>query len=143
MQRFRDGRVFKAHRLCVSLNSRLESNKEKRREGKYETLIELERSILSFIISLMAVSTWLGFRVWLQDSGVKRGCNPILELRNQISGTRHLNVIQKEAWLFCRTSSGDRLCWELEEPKGPKRTSQFRRGGHEVGRKGRVPREQL
>ena len=28
VQRFRGGRVFKAHRLCVSLNSRLESNKE-------------------------------------------------------------------------------------------------------------------
>ena len=28
MQRFRGGLVFKAHRLCVSLNSRLESNKE-------------------------------------------------------------------------------------------------------------------
>jgi len=27
-QRFRVGLVFKAHRLCVSLNSRLESNKE-------------------------------------------------------------------------------------------------------------------
>ena len=26
MQRFRGGLVFKAHRLCVSLNSRLESN---------------------------------------------------------------------------------------------------------------------
>jgi len=31
VQRFRGGLVFKAHRLCVSLNSRLESNKE---EGK-------------------------------------------------------------------------------------------------------------
>ena len=31
-----------------------------------------------------------------------------------------LNVIRKEAWLFCRTSSGVRLCWELEKPKGPK-----------------------
>ena len=30
------------------------------------------------------------------------------------------DVIRKEAWLFCRTSSGVRLCWELEEPKGPK-----------------------
>ena len=30
VQRFRGGFVFKAHRLCVSLNSRLESNKEKR-----------------------------------------------------------------------------------------------------------------
>ena len=28
MKRFRGGLVFKAHRLCVSLNSRLESNKE-------------------------------------------------------------------------------------------------------------------
>ena len=30
-----------------------------------------------------------------------------------------LNVIRKEAWLFYRTSFGVRLCWELEEPKGP------------------------
>jgi len=30
MQRFQGGLVLKAHRLCVSLNSRLESNKEKR-----------------------------------------------------------------------------------------------------------------
>ena len=29
------------------------------------------------------------------------------------------DVIRKEAWLFCRTSSGVRLCWELEEPTGP------------------------
>jgi len=28
VQRFRGGLVFKAHRLCVSLNSRLESKKE-------------------------------------------------------------------------------------------------------------------
>ena len=28
VQRFRGGLVFKAHRLCVALNSRLESNKE-------------------------------------------------------------------------------------------------------------------
>ena len=28
VQRFRGGLVFKAHRLCVSLNSRLKSNKE-------------------------------------------------------------------------------------------------------------------
>jgi len=28
VQRFRGGLVFKAHELCVSLNSRLESNKE-------------------------------------------------------------------------------------------------------------------
>ena len=29
------------------------------------------------------------------------------------------DVIQKEAWSFYKTSSGVRLCWELEEPKGP------------------------
>jgi len=28
VQRFRDGLVFKAHRLCASLKSRFESNKE-------------------------------------------------------------------------------------------------------------------
>ena len=31
-----------------------------------------------------------------------------------------LDVIRKEAWPVYRTSSGVRLCWELEEPKGPK-----------------------
>ena len=31
-----------------------------------------------------------------------------------------LDVIRKEAWPFYRTISGVRLCWELEEPKGPK-----------------------
>jgi len=31
-----------------------------------------------------------------------------------------LDVIRKEARPFYRTSSGVRLCWELEEPKGPK-----------------------
>ena len=34
--------------------------------------------------------------------------------------TGGLDVIRKEAWSFYRTSSGVRLCWELEEPKGPK-----------------------
>ena len=33
VRRFRGGLIFKAHRLCVSLNSRLESNKEEE-EGK-------------------------------------------------------------------------------------------------------------
>ena len=32
----------------------------------------------------------------------------------------HLPTRRKEAWPFYRTSSGVRLCWELEEPKGPK-----------------------
>ena len=31
------------------------------------------------------------------------------------------DVIQKQAWPFYRTISGARLCWELEESKGPKR----------------------
>ena len=29
-----------------------------------------------------------------------------------------------EAWPLYRTISGVRLCWELEEPKGPKRPGQ-------------------
>ena len=29
-------------------------------------------------------------------------------------------MIRKEAWTFYRTISGIRLCWVLEEPKGPK-----------------------
>ena len=29
-------------------------------------------------------------------------------------------MIRTEAWSFYRTISGVRLCWELEEPKGPK-----------------------
>jgi len=36
VQRFRGGLVFKAHRLCVSLNSGLESNKEEE-EGSGQT----------------------------------------------------------------------------------------------------------
>jgi len=32
-QRIRGGLVFKAHRLCVSLNSRLESHTEEEEEG--------------------------------------------------------------------------------------------------------------
>ena len=30
------------------------------------------------------------------------------------------DVIRKEAWPLYRTISGVRLCWKLEEPKGPK-----------------------
>ena len=29
------------------------------------------------------------------------------------------DVIRKEAWPVYRTSSGVRLCWELEQPEGP------------------------
>ena len=28
-------------------------------------------------------------------------------------------MIRTKAWSFYRTSSGVRLCWELEDPKGP------------------------
>ena len=35
------------------------------------------------------------------------------------------DVIRNEAWPFYRTISGVRLCWELEEPKGPKVTKQL------------------
>ena len=28
-------------------------------------------------------------------------------------------MIRKEAWIFYRSISGVRLCWELEEPQGP------------------------
>ena len=44
VQRFRGGLAFKAHRLCVSLNSRLESNKEETRFGP----TTLERSNSGF-----------------------------------------------------------------------------------------------
>ena len=39
--RVRGGLVFKAHRLCVSLNSRLESNKEEEEEEEEGTLMYL------------------------------------------------------------------------------------------------------
>ena len=35
VERFRGGLVFKAHRLCVSLNSRLEGNKEEEKFRAY------------------------------------------------------------------------------------------------------------
>ena len=40
----------------------------------------------------------------------------------------HHDVIRKEAWPFYRTSSGVRLCWELEEPKGPKGSTETELG---------------
>ena len=39
---------------------------------------------------------------------------------HQKSRTGGPDVIRKEAWCFYRTISGVRLCWELEEAKGPK-----------------------
>ena len=35
-------------------------------------------------------------------------------------------MIRQEAWPFYRTSSGVRLGWELEEPKGPKGPKGYR-----------------
>jgi len=40
VQRFRGGLVFKAHRLCVSLNTRLESNKEEALPDQGEDVIQ-------------------------------------------------------------------------------------------------------
>ena len=39
--------------------------------------------------------------------------------------TEGLDVIRKEAQSFYRTISGVRLCWELEEPKGPEGSMAF------------------
>jgi len=39
---------------------------------------------------------------------------------NARSGREGLDVIRKEACPFYRLFSGVRLCWELEDPKGPK-----------------------
>jgi hypothetical protein len=39
-----------------------------------------------------------------------------------------LNVIRKKAWLFCRTNSSVRLCWEHEKPKIPQGTGSPRDG---------------
>jgi len=43
VQRFRGGLVFKDHRLCVSLNSRLESNKEEEEEEDGPGAVPLSR----------------------------------------------------------------------------------------------------
>jgi hypothetical protein len=40
--------------------------------------------------------------------------------QREILCTGGLDAIRKEAWPSYRTSSVVRLCWELEEPKGPK-----------------------
>ena len=46
---------------------------------------------------------------------------PFSRFLSQSSALGGLKVIREEAWLFCRTSSGVRLCWELEGPEGPER----------------------
>jgi len=52
---------------------------------------------------------------------------PVLQIQCPQNGSKNipilftggLDLIRKEAWLFYRTSSGVRLCWEFEEAKGP------------------------
>ena len=51
MQRFRGGLVFEAHRLCVSLNSRLEGNKEETEEKKDGGAITKYASLTDFGVS--------------------------------------------------------------------------------------------
>ena len=45
---------------------------------------------------------------------------PCLSVNEDVGLPGVPDVIRKEACPFYRTSSGVRLCWELEEPKGPK-----------------------
>jgi len=47
MQRFRGGLVFKAHRICVSLNSRLESNNEEEKKWSHARIMHITRAHLS------------------------------------------------------------------------------------------------
>jgi len=57
-QRFRGGLVFKAHRLCVSLNSRLESKKEeekKRRQLERFPRLEPESQGLNLALTVLYV----------------------------------------------------------------------------------------
>ena len=51
VQRFRGGLVFKAHRLCVSLNSRLESNKEEEDAAVWLSLVDKKRDPIPGTIS--------------------------------------------------------------------------------------------
>ena len=48
-----------------------------------------------------------------------KGCHSLCSLRS-FTTKGFLDVIQKEAWPFYRSSSGVRLCWELEKPQEPK-----------------------
>ena len=57
------------------------------------------------------------FLVQQTDHAIRRGALRASAIPSAM-GSYH--VIRKEAGLFCRTSSSVRLCWELEEPKGPK-----------------------
>ena len=67
----------------------------------------------------------------------RRLCNAelCLHVRPSFNQPQHLlgfafPVIRKEAWSFYRIISGVRLCWELEEPKGPKGKAAWHRASH-------------
>ena len=61
MQQFRGGLVFEAHRLCLSLNSRLESTKEKE-EGL--ELAGMRDSIQGLVLTLQMSGSGLKVRVY-------------------------------------------------------------------------------
>ena len=59
------------------------------------------------------------------DCTRRAGCLPIVLSKVRLYGVSVKGLLRtscspKEAWSFYRTISGVRLCWELEEPKGPK-----------------------
>ena len=57
----------------------------------------------------------------LRKHGLSTEQFPVSAYIGSSKNIKDLNdVIRKEAWLFYRTSSGGRLCWELEGPQGPK-----------------------
>ena len=70
VRRFRGGLVFKAHRLCVSMNSRLKSNKE---EEERERERERERDLLErelegdSVVAADRVQQSLQIHRWLTD----------------------------------------------------------------------------
>ena len=70
--------------------------------------------------SLLLLSVYVRARSSLEPSHAR--CGYPLAGASAILCTGGPGVIRMEAWPFYRTISGVRLCWELEEPKGPKGT---------------------
>ena len=62
--------------------------------------------------------------VYLPVTRVKTPC--VVDTCQDVTNGVGPDVIQKEAWSFYRTISGVHLCWELEEPKGPKGSATLR-----------------
>ena len=80
VQRFRGGLVFKAHRLCVSLNDRLESNKEEEGWGGADagsipasSLCPRGTGYLRATVLLCKVTS----KASLRRTGVRSTCGPI------------------------------------------------------------------